>query len=172
VSALWRCVLVGYLALMAGLLLAMVGDAPAPRTEVFGLLELSKVFGLILAPRCSAGPLARSPQTMDSQVTGPVELAACPFCGGECYQQDGRVPQAGDITYTLCDGCGAITSFRPRAHGKEAEAAWNRRAPAAGLSGEEREALARMERGVGLRNNDSTLVCAALRRLATLNPKD
>lgn len=47
----------------------------------------------------------------------------CPFCDGEITLQQGHA----NITFFLCDRCGAVTSFRPNLKGSAALAAWNRR---------------------------------------------
>lgn len=48
----------------------------------------------------------------------------CPFCGGTPVLHHGHA----DITYVLCDACGAVVSFRPNLKGQDAVRAWNRRA--------------------------------------------
>lgn len=54
-----------------------------------------------------------------------LKLSPCPFCGGAplLHHSDHT-----DITYVLCDGCGAVVSFRPRKQGAETVEAWNCRA--------------------------------------------
>jgi len=49
----------------------------------------------------------------------------CPFCGGAGPQLE---HQHG-ITFVLCDGCGAVVSFRPNVTGRAAIAAYAKRAP-------------------------------------------
>lgn len=53
----------------------------------------------------------------------PTVLGACPFCGSDPQLHHGH----GDITYILCEKCGAVVSFRPNLKGSSAVAAYNKR---------------------------------------------
>jgi Lar family restriction alleviation protein len=57
-----------------------------------------------------------------------IELKPCPFCGGEVQLDHPTDPRAKNITFILCDGCGAVTSFLPNLTGSKAIQAYNRRA--------------------------------------------
>jgi transcription elongation factor Elf1 len=52
------------------------------------------------------------------------EIPRCPFCGHVPYLDHGP----NDITYIICDGCGAIVSFRPKLKGSAALEAYAKRA--------------------------------------------
>lgn len=56
-------------------------------------------------------------------------LLPCPFCGGVVEMHHPKGGAYNDITYLLCDSCGAVCSFRPNLKGSKAMAAWNCRTP-------------------------------------------
>jgi len=67
-------------------------------------------------------------------MTAEPDLLPCPFCGGQVFMHHGHR----DIGFVTCgqrddgsDGCGVVASFRPNKGGRDAIAAWNRRATAA-----------------------------------------
>ena len=59
----------------------------------------------------------------DTLTKEPRVLGACPFCGADPHLHHGH----GDITFVLCDSCGAVVSFRPNIKGSAAIGAYNRR---------------------------------------------
>ncbi len=52
-------------------------------------------------------------------------LKPCPFCDRTPRLHHGSA--GADITYVLCDGCGAVVSFRPHLKGESTILAWNTR---------------------------------------------
>lgn len=73
---------------------------------------------------CKGDAMSLTDERQGERQVSDRELLPCPFCGGVPILHHGHA----DITYLLCDACGAVASFRPNLKGQDTVRAWNRRA--------------------------------------------